>query len=244
MMFMHAALTASFHLEFPLSRCSEVDKNHSRARHSWIQIEVQIGPSVIKQWAFPLGHVGTAAVRLCGWSPLQRCKMEIRFEAKLHSKRVPRKAVNTATPSPPAPAAAKHTYYMRTFSGVHTPPDRWGKEEWFESQWRRLRVLKWTLLTDCRCSSVFGPSWLNMFLLVMVPTPCIETLKDVLKLVKMCYLFQTWCWWDGLLFKHLQAFIPSMLFSSFLFLMLQLGSLAQGSYPFTHLSRPDILSRF
>lgn len=112
-----------------------MDKNHPRARHSWIQIEVQIGPSVIKQWAFPCGHVGTAAVRLCGWSPLQRCEMEIRLEVKPHSKLVSRKAVNTATPSPSTPFAAKHTYYTQTFSGVNTPPDSRGKEEWSESQW-------------------------------------------------------------------------------------------------------------
>lgn len=96
--------------------------------------------------------------------------------------------------------------------------------------------------------TVFGPLlWLNVFLLQTVPSPCIKTLKDVLKLVKMCYLFQTCCWstrWDGLLFKRIQAFIPSTLFSSFLFFMLQPGTLAQGSHPFTHLSQPDILSRY
>lgn len=115
---------------------------------------------------------------------------------------------------------------------------------------RWLRVLRWTLLPDCRCSSQsLGPccDWMNVFVLGTVPTPCIKTLKDVLKSVEMCYLFQTCCWsfrWDGLLFKHIQAFIPSALFSSLLFFRLQLATLVQGSHPLTHLSRPDILSRY
>lgn len=145
-----------------------MDKNHPRARHYWIQIEVQIGPSVIKQWAFPLGHLGTAAVRLCGWSPLQRCEMEIILEVKLHSKRVQRKAVNIATPSPNTGRCKTNTLdadLLRSayFTGrmgergmIRIPMKLATKPSLSKT---RLRVLMWTLLTDCRCSSQSLVPW-------------------------------------------------------------------------------------
>lgn len=142
-----------------------MNKNHPRARHSWIEIEVQIGPSVIKQWAFPLGHVGTAATRLCGWSPRQRCEMEIRLEAKHRSKRVPRKAVTQLLHLPEhQPLQNTHTVHASLLRNTYTIgqtgwrgmiqiPTKLGLTTKPSLSKRRLRVLMWALLPNSRCSS-------------------------------------------------------------------------------------------
>lgn len=71
--------------------------------------------------------------------------------------------------------------------------------------------------------------------------PCLQTLKDVLTLVKVWCLFQTCCvTWST---NVLRLSYPQRCFLPFCSL-LHVRTLPQASHPFTHLSRPDILSRY